>query len=156
MKAMALQWLDWSVIGYAATKVGLAYLLALPIGWEREQQAHSMGLRTFPLVAMAACGYVLLAETSFSSGTADAESRIVQGVVTGIGFVGGGAILKGEDSVKGTTTAASIWGTGAIGASVAMGRYEIAIVLAALTLVTLHLLLPLKARIHKKHGEPEK
>ena len=110
-----------------------AYLLALPIGWEREREAKSLGVRTFPLVAMASCGYVLVGRL-FGGASADAQSRIIQGVITGIGFIGGGAILKTQGSVRGTATAASIWNTGVIGTAVALERYEIAVVLSVLNL----------------------
>jgi len=139
--------LDWQIMAQSAAKITLAYFLALPIGWDREREAHSMGVRTFPLVAMASCGYMLLGEL-FGSKTADAESRIIQGLVTGIGFIGGGAILKTRGNVHGTATAASIWNTGVIGAAVAMGRYDIGIVLSVLNLLTLRLLLPVKQRLH--------
>jgi len=136
---------DWQVFGVMAGKVTAAYLLALPIGWEREQVEHSIGVRTFPLVAMAACGYVLLADTA-TGGDAAARSRIIQGLTTGIGFIGGGAIMRGRGNVHGTATAASIWNTGVIGASVAESRFEIAVILSLLNLITLRLLLPLKER----------
>jgi len=77
------------------------------------------------------------------------QSRLLQGLITGIGFVGGGAILKEGATVKGTATAASIWNAGVIGAAVAMGRYEIAILLSLLNLFTLRALLPLKQRLDK-------
>lgn len=136
---------DWHLFGVMAGKVTAAYLLALPIGWEREQVEHSVGVRTFPLVAMAACGYVLLADTA-AGGDAAARSRIIQGLTTGIGFIGGGAIMRGRGNVHGTATAASIWNTGVIGASVAESRFEIAVILSLLNLITLRLLLPLKER----------
>ena len=108
-----------------------------------------MGVRTFPLVAMASCGYVLLADT-VSGGDLAARSRIIQGLTTGIGFIGGGAILRMRGNVHGTATAASIWNTGVIGAAVATAHYEIAIILSLLNLITLRLLLPLKGRIDAK------
>ena len=76
--------------------------------------------------------------------------RILSAVFTGIGFVGGGAILKEGATVRGTATAASIWNAGVIGASVAMNRYEIAIILALLNLITLRALLPLKQKLDNK------
>jgi len=79
------------------------------------------------------------------------QSRLLQGLITGIGFVGGGAILKEGATVKGTATAASIWNAGVIGASVAVGRYEVAIVLALLNLFTLRALLPLKNWLDNKN-----
>lgn len=132
-----------------AGRIIAAYILALPIGWEREQAQHSVGLRTFPLVAMASCGYVMLAD-SVSGGDAAARSRIIQGLTTGIGFIGGGAIMRSRGNVHGTATAASIWNTGVIGAAIAESRFEIAVILSLLNLVTLHLLVPRKERILNK------
>jgi putative Mg2+ transporter-C (MgtC) family protein len=76
---------------------------------------------------------------------------LLQGLITGIGFVGGGAILKEGTTVKGTATAASIWNAGVIGASVAVGRYEVAVILALLNLFTLRALLPLKTWLDKRN-----
>ncbi len=135
--------LDWYRMLVNLGHVAGAYLLALPLAWEREHANRPMGLRTFPLVAVASCGFVLTG-VQISGGNPDAIARIVQGLMTGIGFVGGGAILKQGDHVKGTATAVSIWNTGAIGAAAALGRYEIAIVLSAVNFLTLRLLTPLK------------
>ncbi len=134
--------IDWSKELYDVGKLGIAYVLALPVGWYREKEAHSVGLRTFPLVAVASCAYVLLAEP----GT-DAQSRIIQGLVAGIGFIGGGAILKSEGSVHGTATAASIWTTGALGAAVAQEHYVLAATLSGLNLLALRVLMPLKMKL---------
>lgn len=117
--------------------LGIAYLLAIPVGLNREKEARSAGLRTFPLVAMAACGYMITGMYVLDTG--DAEARVLYGIITGIGFIGGGAILKTKGSVSGTATAASIWNTGAIGIAVAYGRLEIAILLSLMNLLTLHL-----------------
>ncbi len=101
--------------------LALAYGLALPIGWNREKEERSAGVRTFPLVAMAACSFVLIS-TSLPGATPDVQSRILAGLMTGIGFpVGGGAILKQGDRATGTATAASLWASrGDRGRSVAM------------------------------------
>ncbi len=130
-----------------AGQIGLTYLLTLLIGWEREQEAHSAGLRTFPLVGMASCGFLLTLGANHDSGD---QSRVLQGLITGIGFIGGGAILKEGSTVRGTATAASVWNAGVIGAAVAMEQYAVAIILALLNLFTLRALLPLKYRIDKK------
>lgn len=143
---------DWHELWINLEKIGLAYFISLPMGWEREKEAHSAGVRTFPIVAMASCGYLLVAQ-ALVPGDPAAMSRVLQGLVAGIGFIGGGAILKEGATVRGTATAASIWSTGAIGAAVAMGRDEIAVALALLNLVTLHFLLPLKKRLG---GGPER
>ncbi|HMD49190.1 MAG TPA: MgtC/SapB family protein [Bryobacteraceae bacterium] len=132
----------WKTLGQLA----LTYALTLLIGWEREQQEHTTGLRTFPLVGIASCAFLLAFGPHPDSGD---QSRVLQGLITGIGFVGGGAILKDSATVRGTATAASIWNAGAIGALVAMQHYSIAIILALLNLLTLRALLPLKARIDR-------
>ena len=119
----------------------LAYLLAIPSAWDREVRHRAVGLRTFPLVAVAACGYALIGFSVLESD--DAQARIMQGLITGIGFIGGGAILKDGGSVKGTATAASLWATGAIGLSVAAHRFEIAILVSVATFLTLRYLKPL-------------
>jgi len=143
---------QWQEIWKDLQQIGIAYVLTAVIGWDREKEAHSAGLRTFPLVGMASCGYLLALGDQADSA---AQSRVLQGLITGIGFVGGGAILKEGGSVRGTATAASIWNAGVIGASVAMGRYEIAILLAALNLFTLRALLPVKLWLDKR-SSPDK
>jgi putative Mg2+ transporter-C (MgtC) family protein len=116
-----------------------AYALALPIGWDREREARSAGLRTFPLVAVASCGFIQATEALLTN-SPEATARVVEGIITGIGFIGGGAILKHGASVHGTATAASIWATGAIGTAVGLGSYDVAIVVAGFTFLTLKLL----------------
>jgi putative Mg2+ transporter-C (MgtC) family protein len=137
----------WPEVWKDLQQLGITYVLTVVIGWDREREAHSAGLRTFPIVGMASCGYLLVlgAQPDLT-----AQSRVLQGLITGIGFVGGGAILKEGAMVRGTATAASVWNAGVIGASVAMGRYEIAIILSALNLFTLRALLPLKNWIDRK------
>lgn len=126
----------------------IAFFIALPIGWNREMESRSMGLRTFPLVALASCGYMLLGSSFIGDDSPDAIARLLTGLMTGIGFIGGGAILKDGGSVEGTATAASIWTTGAVGAAVAFQRYEIAITLAAVSFLILALAKPVKKSLH--------
>lgn len=137
---------EWNEIWSNLEKIALAFAISLPVGWQREKEAHSVGIRTFPIVAMAACGYILVAQ-SLAPHDIAASSRLLQGLVTGIGFIGGGAILKDGLFVRGASTAASIWNVGAVGAAVAIGRYEIAIALSLLNLMTLYLLIPLKKKL---------
>ncbi|MGU3576434.1 MgtC/SapB family protein [Brucellaceae bacterium C25G] len=113
-----------------------AYILALPIGWHREREERSAGLRTFPLVAVASCGFVQAAE-GITADNAEALARIIEGVITGMGFIGGGAILRLNSSVKGTATAASLWATGAIGIACALGAFDIAIIIMVFAFITL-------------------
>lgn len=86
----------------------IAFLLVFPIEFNRESSKHSMGLRTFPLVSLASCCFTLL---GFEIGDDDdsAMGEVLGGIITGIGFVGGGAILQKNGIVEGTSTAAAIW-----------------------------------------------
>ena len=153
---MSLPDMDLNVdtIVYQISHLGIAYLLAFAIGLDRERGARSAGLRTFPLVGVASCGFVLLGIDVLGLDV-DAQSRILYGLMTGIGFIGGGAILKDRTGVVGPATAASIWNTGAIGAAVGYGRYEIAIALTVLNVVTLQVITPLKRVLSPASFEKE-
>ena len=134
---------------WPAVQILIAFVLALPIAFDRELESHSMGLRTFPLVAMASCGFVLIGLNEQGSDS-ELVSRIMQGVITGVGFIGGGAILKGNESAHGTATAASLWNTAAVGAAVAFSRYDLAIILTLMNFLALRLLKPFKKSLHDK------
>lgn len=149
---MNIPFIDWVKILSHLSSVTVAYLLALPVAWDREKEARSAGLRTFPLVAVASCGYILITVNVLGS-SPESVSRIIQGLITGIGFIGGGAILKDRGNVRGTATAASIWNTGAIGAAVAFGRYEIALVLSLINFATLRWLTPLKRDLKNREDK---
>ena len=86
-----------------------------------------------------------------TQGNAEATARVIEGIITGMGFIGGGAILVVKASVRGTATAASLWATGAIGTSVGLGVYDIAIVISLVTFLTLRAMTPLK-RKDERHG----
>mgnify|MGYP003701008457 CR=1 FL=1 len=123
---------DTALIAKHLTQIGIAYLLALPVAWNREQSARSAGLRTFPLVSVAACGYMLTGIEVLSS--TDAESRVIYGIVTGMGLI---VAIDYPDGAE--------WNTGAIGVAVAFHRYEIAAVLSLLNFLTLQFVTRLKA-----------
>ena len=135
--------------------LSVAYLLAFPIGWNRESEERSAGLRTFPLVAVASCGFIQAAE-SFTATSPEAMAKVIEGLIAGMGFIGGGAILRRENSVQGTATAASLWITGAIGVSVGLGSYDVALVLSLATIVTLWVLPPLKRLTKDPPKKPAK
>jgi putative Mg2+ transporter-C (MgtC) family protein len=124
-----------------------AYVLALPIGWNREKEERSAGLRTFPLVAMAACGFVMIAVGVLGEGTPE-QGMVMQGLITGVGFIGGGAILKQGDRATGTATAASLWATGAIGVAVGYGLFDVGLILSGVIYLTLRFLSPLKSALN--------
>ena len=123
--------------------LSIAYALAFLIGWNREREDRSAGMRTFPLVAIAACGFIQASE-GLVRGHPEGMARIVEGVITGIGFIGGGAILKNGGEVHGTATAASLWATGAIGIAVGLANYDVAVVISVFTILTLYVLSRLK------------
>lgn len=143
--------LQWADIFSNLIHLAIAYVLALPVAFNREKHARSAGLRTFPLVALASCGYMLIGIQVLSD--TNAEARAMMAVITGMGFIGGGAILKSKETVIGTATAASLWNTGAIGLAVAWSRFEIALLLSALNFLTLLGVTPMKQAMG--HDDPK-
>lgn len=115
----------------------LAGLLGALLGIEREAKGKAAGVRTHMLVAMGAAMFVLTSQ-QFDIGPAD-MSRVLQGVIAGVGFLGAGTILKGEGEsrVQGLTTAAGIWMTAAIGIAAGMGKESTAVLATLLTLAIL-------------------
>jgi putative Mg2+ transporter-C (MgtC) family protein len=142
---------SWSDVPYHLLNLAIAFVLGLPIGWNREREERSAGLRTFTLVAVASCGY-LIATQKLLVQNPQAQARVIEGLITGIGFIGSGAILKQGANVHGTATAASIWATGAIGVAVALGQYDIAAVLSGTTFALLRWLVPLTGSRQQESG----
>lgn len=116
----------------------IAAVLGGVLGFEREQKGKAAGVRTHMLVALGAALFVLVPQMSGSQ--ADAMSRVLQGVIAGIGFLGAGTILKGkvngedDEQVKGLTSAAGLWMTAAIGVAAGMGRESTAVLSTLLAL----------------------
>ncbi|MBT8421652.1 MAG: MgtC/SapB family protein [Gammaproteobacteria bacterium] len=136
--------------------LGAAALLTLPVAYNRERYSRIMGLRTFPLVAVGACGYVLVAQAFLDGGDGSSMARILQGLMTGIGFVGGGAILKGKDYVIGTVSAASIWVTGALGAAVALGQWQLAVALSVTNFLIVYIFSSVKHDLDSDKADKER
>jgi putative Mg2+ transporter-C (MgtC) family protein len=120
-----------------AGKLVAALLLSLPMAWNREKAERAAGIRTFCLVSVTACGFLLAGFGFLEEQIGNA--RLMQGLIGGLGFLGGGAILKSNGSVHGMATAASIWSAGAIGMAVAYGQWEVAVVLSLMNALTLRL-----------------
>jgi putative Mg2+ transporter-C (MgtC) family protein len=119
------------------------------IGLQRESAGKPAGLRTHALVCL---GTAIVIVACFASGmSVDASSRVIQGIVTGIGFIGAGSILKlsEEHAIRGLTTSASIWVTAAVGIAVGLGRLGVALIATFLTLVILAVVGALERRIEK-------
>lgn len=139
IEALSMDWvpIEWNLVFKNLTLIVVALLFALPVAYNRETQSHSAGLRTYPLVSVATCSYTLLA-LNVLEGSGE-MGKFMAGIVTGIGFIGGGAILKSKDDSKitGLANAASIWNMGAIGMSVAWQKFEIAILIAIINFLIL-------------------
>ena len=114
----------------------VAAALGGAIGTERELNDQAAGLRTHMLLTIGACLFTLVSAYGFGAGPRD-PSRLAAQVVTGIGFLGGGAIVRHGLTVKGLTTAASIWATASVGVAVGAGQYVLGVGGAVLVSVTL-------------------
>lgn len=129
----------------------IAGLLGGLLGYERERKGKAAGLRTHMLVALGAALFVLI---PLQAGAAIEEmTRVLQGIIAGIGFLGAGAIIKvvEHEEATGLTTAAGIWLTAAIGVATGMGQESLAILSATLALIILALL-PKVTHIHEDHS----
>ncbi|MFO1304003.1 MAG: MgtC/SapB family protein [Burkholderiales bacterium] len=136
-----------------AVRLVVAALMGAVIGYDRERNASPAGLRTHMLVALGAALFVLVGQ---HAGFDRADmSRVVQGLVAGIGFLGAGAILKRDEtfSVRGLTTAASIWLTAAIGIAAGFGQLVTAFVAAVMGVIVLGALARADRSVRK---EPDK
>jgi putative Mg2+ transporter-C (MgtC) family protein len=118
----------------------LAAALGAVIGLERELRQKEAGLRTNMLITMGSALFTIMSIEM--AGPGGDPTRIAAQIVTGIGFLGGGAILHTKGTIQGLTTAATIWMNAAIGVASGGGRYRLAIVATAVTLVTLVVLFP--------------
>jgi putative Mg2+ transporter-C (MgtC) family protein len=105
-------------------RLGAAVISGAVIGFDREIRDKPAGLRTLSLVSLGSAVFVL---TALDGGTLDSTSRVIQGIVTGVGFLGAGTIIRGRDehSVRGLTTAASVWLAAAIGIACAMANWAL-------------------------------
>jgi putative Mg2+ transporter-C (MgtC) family protein len=124
-------------------------LLGAAIGFERERAGKRAGLRTHMLVSTGTTVFVL---AGLNSGMPhDAISRVIQGIITGIGFVGAGSILKREEAqkVEGVTTSAAIWMASAIGVAVGLGGLGLAIIATVLSLIVLRITYWFEDRVAK-------
>lgn len=131
----------------------LALLLGAVIGWERFIDHKPAGLRTHTLVALGSAGVMVAAHAMMGDDPAAHRelSRVVQGVITGIGFLGAGSILQSAGSVRGLTTAASIWIVAAIGVAAGGGQVGFAVVMTVLTWIVLRGFRTLEHAWRKRH-----
>ncbi|MBD3263667.1 MAG: hypothetical protein GF375_01015 [Candidatus Omnitrophica bacterium] len=112
-------------------RIFLAFILGCVIGWEREKKKRRAGFRTHILVATGSCLIMLVSiyiYEMYEKSIAVDPSRIAAGVITGIGFLGAGTIIRSKEGVKGLTTAASVWVSSAIGLATGCGYFSAALV----------------------------
>ena len=141
---------DVSTFTRITLRMLLAAILGGILGLEREQQRKAAGLRTHMLVALGAALFVLIPQ---QSGVSDADlTRVLQGLVAGVGFLGAGCIIKGqaEEEVKGLTTAANIWLTAAIGMAAGIGREATAVISTIIALLILSSVRRIERYIEKR------
>jgi putative Mg2+ transporter-C (MgtC) family protein len=126
-------------------RVIAATLLGAVVGFEREKAGKSAGLRTHILVSLGTAMVVLACAGSLMS--MDGLSRVIQGIVTGVGFIGAGSILKLEQEhrIRGLTTAAGLWVTAAIGIACGLGTIGLALIATVMTLIVLRVLQAIEA-----------
>jgi putative Mg2+ transporter-C (MgtC) family protein len=129
----------------------VAAALGLAVGFEREIHGHPAGLRTHMLVAVGSALFTVLSAYAFGAGTDPNidPTRIAAQIVSGIGFLGAGAILKDGIVIRGLTTAASLWATAAVGMAAGAGEHIIAAVATGVVVVSLW---PINALAERLHG----
>ena len=132
----------------------LATALGAAVGLEREYRQKPAGLRTNILIAVGSALFTILS-VEMTRGVGD-TSRVAGQIVTGIGFLGGGAILRSGDAIHGMTTAATIWVNAAIGVAAGTGQVALATLTTALTLVVLVVLPPIETYFEKRAGWPDR
>jgi uncharacterized membrane protein YhiD involved in acid resistance len=116
-----------------ALRLGLSFVFGSVIGIERQWHHKTAGLKTNALVTVGACAFALIVSNEL--GQSVLLSQVAGGIVTGIGFIGGGVILRHGNSVQGVNSAATLWATASIGMGLGLGRYEIPILVFAIVLI---------------------
>jgi putative Mg2+ transporter-C (MgtC) family protein len=137
-----------------ATRLLTAALLGALLGFEREIRHKSAGLRTNILITVGSALFTLMSYELAEGSTAD-PTRIAAQIVTGIGFLGAGAIIRTGGDVQGLTTAATVWVNAAVGIAAGGGEYHLAFIATAVTLAALLVLTPLERVIHRRFGNEE-
>ena len=133
-------------------RVLIALGIGLLIGAEREFRGHPAGLRTMALISAGSCMFTALGLLpEFATRVVD-PTRIAAQIVTGVGFLGAGSILRQGEEVRGLTTAASIWVAASLGMAVGFGYYGVAIFLAIVVIVVLVALKPLEERFFRRRN----
>jgi putative Mg2+ transporter-C (MgtC) family protein len=140
-----------------ALRLVMAVLLGGLVGLEREMKHHAAGLRTNILVSLGACLFTILSLTGFGPAGSNPDSaRVAAQIVSGIGFLGAGAVFRDKDRVRGLTTAAAIWLVAAVGMAAGAGNYFVAIITTILALFVLVLLRPIEFKLPQHYRRSRK
>lgn len=131
-----------------------AALLGALLGFEREIKHKSAGLRTNILISVGAALFTLMSYELAEGANGD-PGRVAAQIVTGIGFLGAGAIMRTDSGVHGLTTAATVWVNAAVGVAVGGGEYHLAFIATGVTLAALLVLQPLESIIAQRFGRPD-
>jgi putative Mg2+ transporter-C (MgtC) family protein len=144
---------NFGQLGHVLIRVIAATVLGAIVGFEREKAGKPAGLRTHMLVSLGTAVVVLAC--SGIGMDLDGLSRVIQGIVTGIGFIGAGSILKlsEEREIKGLTTAAGLWMTAAIGVTVGLGALGVALITTVMTVTVLAVVGVIEARAEARAGK---
>jgi putative Mg2+ transporter-C (MgtC) family protein len=134
-------------------RLTLALLIGAVIGYEREYRGHDAGIRTMALVSVGSCVFTAAGLYIFPGHNTD-PTRIAAQVVTGVGFLGAGAIFRSDNGIKGLTTAAAVWVVAALGMATGFGLYLIAFAGTAIVLAGLVLVRPLEKRLFGRADHP--
>lgn len=135
-------------LGETLAKVAVSFVLAALVGWERLEAGRPAGLRTHVLVCLGSCLFMMLS-ASIAGQNYD-PARIAAQVVTGMGFLGAGTIMRSGNVIRGLTTAASLWAIAAVGLAVGAGWYWGAVLFTAVQFITLSVFRRVEHRIHVK------
>jgi putative Mg2+ transporter-C (MgtC) family protein len=141
-----------AVASEVATRLVMATLIGSGVGLDRELRHKPAGLKTHALVALGAALVTAATAslTNINSPNIDAMTRVIQGLIAGVGFLGGGAILKGgEEMVRGLTTAASIWLVACLGIACGAGEFGVALIGLAIALIVLVFGNAIERRFHR-------
>ena len=144
---LSLQSFSWESAG----RIALAALLGAIVGLERLWTGHPAGLRTNMVIAVSSCLFTILSIEAFPlQGSAQDTARVAAGIVTGVGFLGAGAMLQTKSHVRGLTTAATIWLVAALGMAVGAGVTPLAVFTTVLTTVSLVVLRPVSSGLARR------
>jgi putative Mg2+ transporter-C (MgtC) family protein len=148
---------EWQIVWDDITRIGVAAVLGGVLGFEREWKGHWAGLRTHMMVSIG-CAILVTSGLEAAGEQREAVTRVIQGIASGIGFLGAGTILKldKKQEIKGLTTASSIWLAAALGTTAGLAQYALATAATIISLFVLGVLGPLEKFFERRQAENRK